>query len=221
MKKLSLRLETLLSMIPSNVHYLVDVGADHGYFILEAIERKQIERGMAVENKKGPYTHLVEMVKKYHFEEQVETSFSSGLEKVKVPLDLALIAGMGTPTILSILHHDIEKLKDIHYLLIDAHNQLPELRKEVTRLGYKIIDEEIVEEEQVFYELVLFERGEESYLQEDYDFGPILRKEKDAIFKKKWQGKIQKNFELLKNPLLTENRKKKLMDEIHYWEKQL
>ena len=221
MKKLSLRLETLLSMIPSNVHYLVDVGADHGYFILEAIERKQIERGMAVENKKGPYTHLVEMVKKYHFEEQVETSFSSGLEKVKVPLDLALIAGMGTPTILSILHHDIEKLKDIHYLLIDAHNQLPELRKEVTRLGYKIIDEEIVEEEQVFYELVLFERGEESYLQEDYDFGPILRKEKDAIFKKKWQGKIQKNFELLKNPLLTENRKKELMYEIHYWEKQL
>ena len=208
MKKLSLRLETLLSMIPSNVHYLVDVGADHGYFILEAIERKQIERGMAVENKKGPYTHLVEMVKKYHFENQVETSFSSGLEKVKVPLDLALIAGMGTPTILSILHHDIERLKDIHYLLIDAHNQLPELRKEVTRLGYKIIDEEIVEEEQVFYELVLFERGEESYLQEDYDFGPILRKEKDATFKKKWQGKIQKNLELLKNPLLTENRKK-------------
>lgn len=221
MKKLSLRLETLLSMIPSNVHYLVDVGADHGYFILEAIARKRVESGMAVENKKGPYTHLVEMVKKYHFENQVETSFSSGLEKVKVPLDLALIAGMGTPTILSILHHDIEKLKDIHYLLIDAHNQLPELRKEVTRLGYKIIGEEIVEEEQVFYELVLFERGEESYLQEDYDFGPILRKEKDATFKKKWQGKIKKNLELLKNPLLTENRKKELMDEIHYWEKQL
>ena len=78
-----------------------------------------------------------------------------------------------------------------------------------------------MEEEQVFYELVLFERGEESYLQEDYDFGPILRKEKDATFKKKWQGKIQKNLELLKNPLLTENRKKELMDEIHYWEKQL
>lgn len=221
MKRLSLRLETLLSMIPKDVHYLVDVGADHGYFILEAISRKQIEKGMGVENKIGPYTHLVEMVKKYHLSDQVETSLSSGLEKVEVPLEMALIAGMGTKTILNILHHDEEKLKDIQYLLIDAHNDLPTLRKEIVKFGYQIVSEKIVLEDQVFYELILFKRGEATYQKEDYDFGPILRREKEKTFIIKWQGKIQKNLDLLKNPLLSPSRKIQLEKEIHYWENQL
>lgn len=214
MKKLSLRLENMLDMIPSSTHTLVDVGADHGYLILEAIDRKKIIGGLAIENKQGPYEHLCSSIKQYGYEKEIQASFSSGLEKVEKTYDLIVIAGMGAGSIIKILKEGFMHLPCPKYLLLDAHNDLPLLRREVVSLGYHIDEERILEEDNVFYELILFSLGKKEYPEEDYLFGPCLRKEKSPTFLLKWQRKIEKYKEILEKQNISEERKKELLLEI-------
>lgn len=192
MRTYSKRIETLLEMIPPQIDALADIGADHGYFVCEAVSRGKVQSAFAVENKEGPYRRLTQEVERQHLESKIEVVLSDGISSLPPHISFVTIAGMGGETILEILHRHQEKLKHVTYLLIDAHSRLKDVRHEITHLGYRICQEIMIYEDEIYYELILFQKGEANYSEEDERFGPLLRKEKSSLFLQKWREQLQK-----------------------------
>ena len=198
MIKLSLRLQTIHDMVPTSV--VADVGSDHGKLMIALFESGRINRGYAIENKRGPYTRLVEALTEEKIEDVIIPLFSDGIEDLPSIVSTVVIAGMGGDTIIGILKKHPEKLKNVDTIIVDAHSEIPALREEVSKLGYVIADEKIIKEDDVFYEIIKFIKSDVAfYDNEDLEFGPILRQEKCATFKEKYQSRIKEIDNLLSN----------------------
>ena len=202
---LSERLSTIYEMVPKGV--VADIGADHGKLIIALFEGGIISHGYAVENKKGPYTRLVKALTDRGLEEDIVPLFSDGIRDLPSSVHTVIIAGMGGSLIVDILKKYPGKTKQIDTLIVDAHNAVPKVREEVCKLGFIIADEKMVKEDDIFYEIIKFVRADiATYGENDIEFGPILRQEKSAIFKDKYESRIHEIDNLLNNKNLPENR---------------
>lgn len=202
---LSERLSTIYKMVPKGV--VADIGADHGKLIIALFEGGIISHGYAVENKKGPYTRLVKALTEKGLEEDIVPLFSDGIRDLPSSVHTVIIAGMGGSLIVDILKKYPGKTKQIDTLIVDAHNAVPKVREEVCKLGFIIADEKMVKEGDIFYEIIKFVRADiATYDENDIEFGPILRQEKSAIFKDKYESRIHEIDNLLNNKNLPENR---------------
>ena len=212
MNYLSERLSTIYKMVPKGV--AADIGADHGKLIIALFEGGIISHGYAVENKKGPYNRLVKALKEKGLEEDIVPLFSDGIKDLPNAVHTVIIAGMGGSLIIDILKKYPSKAKQIDTLIVDAHNAIPKVREEVCKLGFVIADEKIVREDNIFYEIIKFVRADiATYGENDIEFGPILRQEKSAIFKAKYEGRIHEIDNLLHNKNLPESRANELNNE--------
>ena len=205
MVKLSKRLEAILCMVPKGT--AADIGADHGKLIIALFERGIINHGYAVENKVGPYNRLVKALKDNSLIDDIIPLLSDGIKDVPSHVGTFIIAGMGGDLIIDILKKYPEKTKQVQTLIVDAHTNVPKLRKEISNLGFVIADEAIVQEDGKFYEIIKFVRADVAfYGDKDLEFGPILRNQKSAAFKQKYQNRIIEIDMLLAKSNLPESR---------------
>ncbi len=213
MQYLSKRLSVIHDMVNSDV--LMDVGSDHGKLIISLVRDNKIRFGYAVENKSGPYNRLVENIKKENLLDKITPMFSDGITDLKDDVDTIVIAGMGGFTILGILEAHKEKLSNIKHIIVDPHNALKDVRKGLANLGFSIADENIVYEDDIYYEIIDFVPGHEKYSDEDYCFGPILKKKRDKTFLTKWAERIDEIDSILDYHMddISEERKTSLQEE--------
>ncbi len=202
---LSLRLKTIYDMVPRGC--TADVGSDHGKLIIALAEDDVIPKGYAIENKKGPYSTLVENINKHGMNGKIVPLFSDGISELPSDCYTLVLAGMGGGTIIDILSKK-EKLHNVSTIIVDAHSMIKEVREFVCQeLGYNISDEKIIKEDDIYYEIVKFTRSERpAYSEEDYEYGPILRKEKDLLFIEKYEARIKEIDNLLTLGALPEAR---------------
>ncbi|MBE6142192.1 MAG: SAM-dependent methyltransferase [Erysipelotrichaceae bacterium] len=209
---LSKRLQAIYDMVPYSV--TADIGSDHGKLMIALFNDGRIPKGYAVENKKGPYNRLTEALKEAHIEEDVVPLFSDGITDLPISVSTIVLAGMGGETILKILNDHPEKLKLVQTIIVDAHTSVPKLRKEISEMGFVIADEQIVEEDHIYYEIIKFIRSDVAYYSEnDLEFGPILRKEQSCLFKAKYEARLQEIDYLLLDKALPENKINVLCEE--------
>ena len=207
--KLSKRLQAIYDMVPSGV--VADVGSDHGKLIISLFENGVISKGYAIENKKGPYSRLVKAIEDAHAEKNITPMLSDGISELPTDVNIVVIAGMGGFNVIDILKQHPRKLKNVSTLIVDAHNAIPELRKQICKMGFIIADEDIVYENGVYYEIIKFIAGEAIYLDDpDIEFGPILRSEKSLTFKEKYQSRINEIDNLLKTKQIPEKKVRQL-----------
>lgn len=197
----SKRINTLFTMIPQDSTGVFDVGSDHGYLLLLLRATYPNLKLCGVENKKGPYENLCENTKN----QNINTILSNGLENYSKDYNTVVIAGMGYNSI-KVIINNFNNFDNIKYFLIDSHNFIYEIRKLFVDKGYKISNEKIIDEKGIYYELILFERGESSYNEKEYKYGPILLKEKNNIFMQKYSNIYNFNEKLLKNNNLSEEK---------------
>lgn len=209
---LSKRLKAIYDMVPFAV--TADIGSDHGKLMIALFNDARIPKGYAIENKKGPYNRLVKALTEAKIEEEVVPLFSDGISDLPTFVSTIVLAGMGGDTILKILNDHPEKLKLVQTIIIDAHTNTPKLRKEISDMGFVIADEKVVEEDNIYYEIIKFIRSDVAYYNEkDIEFGPILRKEQSATFKQKYEARIKEIEYLLSNKSLPENKINVLCEE--------
>jgi len=210
--KLSKRLLAIYDMVPSSV--VADVGADHGKLIIALALNGIASHGYAIENKKGPFERLKKAVEDVNLGDKIDVLLSDGIEDIPSVVNTVIIAGMGGHLIIDILKKNSLKLAHVTTIIVDAHNAIPELREEVTRLGYMISDEEMVEECGKFYEIIKFSKADIAFLSElDKEFGPVLRKEKSILFKEKQEARIKSIDGLIETNDIDEPRINKLKEE--------
>ncbi len=209
---LSKRLKAIYDMVPYSV--TADIGSDHGKLMIALFYDGRIPKGYAVENKKGPYDRLVKALQEANIDDDVVPLFSDGISELPISVGTVVLAGMGGDTILDILLSHKEKLKNVQTIIVDAHTNTPKLRKEVSDLGYVIADEKMVEEDNIYYEIIKFIKSDVAfYSDKDIEFGPILRMEKSALFKEKYEARIKEIEYLLNKKSVPENKINVLYEE--------
>ncbi|WP_033828394.1 tRNA (adenine(22)-N(1))-methyltransferase [Bacillus andreraoultii] len=196
MIKLSERLKRVASYIPED-STLADIGSDHAYLPIYAMQNGLIKEAIAGEVAEGPYNAAKASVEAAGYDKQIDVRKGDGLSVIKngEKIDCITIAGMGGALISSILEQGKNQLTtaNVKRLILQPNISANTIRKWFLNNGWELINESILEEDGHIYEILIAERGEPTnpYNKKDMEkeilFGPFLLKEDQAFpFIKKW-----------------------------------
>jgi len=197
--KLSKRLDAILKLVEKYKHgeVLADIGSDNGYLPISLVDRNIMSKAYACDIAEGPLNSSKENIQNYHLENKVIPLLGSGMNPIiDKKVDMITISGMGGHLICGILNEHKDILKNYRFIL-QSNTKIDILRHFLNDIDFKIIDEDIVEDVNHIYEIIVCEYGKESLSNEDCLFGPILRKRKGDLFIKKWQPMLDTQKKIL------------------------
>ena len=205
------RLKRITDFIPSD-SYILDVGCDHALLdIYLALNRNNVKL-IASDINENPLKIAKENIKKYNLEDEITLEKADGVSKINDEVDTVVIAGMGTSTINDIINNDLKKLKNVKKIIISSHTSSFELRENMNKKGFKIIDEAVVFDKGKYYEIIVYSNGYEKLSKLDMKYGPIISKRKDEITKAYFNERYLKLIEIYKK---IPNVNKKLKDDLN------
>ncbi|MGT2925909.1 tRNA (adenine(22)-N(1))-methyltransferase [Streptococcus cuniculipharyngis] len=190
---LSQRLQAVASYVPKGAR-LLDVGSDHAYLPLALMSQGLLDFAIAGEVVAGPYQSALTNVAQAGFSEQISVRLANGLAafEEKDRISVITICGMGGRLIAEILENGKAKLHPLQRLILQANNREDELRQWLLANHFTIVAEEIVQENDKIYEIIVAEPGQSTLSSKDLRFGPYLRLEKSPVFLKKWTKELAK-----------------------------
>lgn len=181
-------------MVDANTR-VADIGSDHAYLPVELIEEKVANYAIAGEVAKGPMSRSKEDVEKFGLSDKIDVRLGDGLAVIKADdlIDTVVIAGMGGILIQNILTNATEEqLSHVKTLVLQPNIGEPLVRRWLVENSFKIIDEDIVEEDHHVYEIIKAEKVTEPVTLTDAEFlmGPVLIQKKTPTFVAKWEHKL-------------------------------
>ncbi|MGJ7437853.1 tRNA (adenine(22)-N(1))-methyltransferase [Streptococcus equinus] len=190
---LSKRLAAVAEFVPQGAR-LLDVGSDHAYLPIALMEEGKIDFAIAGEVVKGPYESAVHNVAGAGLADKIVVRLSDGLAAFEASdqVTTITICGMGGGLIADILAAGVEKLASVDRLILQPNNREDELRAWLMNNGFKLVTEEIMTENDKFYEIMVVEHGQMTLSETDLRFGPFLNQEKSTVFKARWQRELKK-----------------------------
>ncbi len=178
LKQLSLRLERAASYVPKGSR-LADIGSDHAYLPCVLAAEGKIEFAVAGEIIEGPFTIAENQVKRLNLQDKVSVRLGDGLEVIRPESDqlsAITICGVGGVLIVTILDegYQNEKLTGKERLILQPNKDEAELRTWLIEHHYQVIAEELLEEHNKIYEIMIAEKSLEQpvpFLDKDLAFG--------------------------------------------------
>jgi len=196
------RLLNIAEMVGS-CEVLLDVGTDHGLLPIYLLQEGIISNAIAVDICAGPLEQAKRNAQKYNLLNKIDFIISNGLSNVNRNFDYITIAGLGSNTIMEILENAKNKLNMNCKIVIQSNNGCYLVRKWCISKGWDIVDERIINENNLYYEIVKFEyvgiKELPAYSEMDLLFGPILLKNKSIVLKEKIQKEQEFLLNLIKN----------------------
>ena len=165
--RISKRLREIEKFIPEG-SILADIGCDHAYLDCLAVKNNRCIKAYACDIAKGPLECAKRTILEMNCEDKVFPILSNGLENVPSDADVCVISGMGFETIKIIL--EAKDLSQFKRFILQANNDVEDLRRWIISNGFKIIHESMIHEGH-YYTIVVLEKGEDIYSEEDYIFG--------------------------------------------------
>lgn len=189
---ISKRLETIGKLVPENKK-IADIGCDHAllsiYIYLYKFPLKVIASDININALKQGKLNI----KKYNLDNKIITKVGNGLETIKnEDIDTIIISGLGSKKIIDILNNDISLLKNVEYILVQPNNNVYQLRKAITQMGFYIEAEKLIKENKIIYTIILFKKGIKKYNKTELYFGPILFNTYNKLFLELYNQKIDK-----------------------------
>lgn len=183
-----------------NHNKLADIGSDHAYLPIYAIQNNLVKEAIAGEVVKGPFLSAQKNTELHGLSKSIEIKLGDGLEVVNDTVDVITICGMGGPLIAQILDEGKEKL--IHYpdLILQANIHALPIRQVLQKLGYNIEAEQLIKDKKHIYEIIVAKKGKMQLSENELKFGPKLMIEKDELFYEKWEREIE-SLENISNQL--------------------
>ncbi|HFI0112998.1 TPA: tRNA (adenine(22)-N(1))-methyltransferase TrmK [Streptococcus suis] len=191
--KLSRRLEAVASFVPQGAR-LADVGSDHAYLPLFLVEQGRIDFAVAGEVVQGPYQSAQQNVEQAGQSDKISVRMANGLAAVELDdqVSTVTIAGMGGRLIAEILEAGKDKLGPVERLVLQPNNREDDVRRWLLAHDFQLIAEEILEENDKIYEILVAEKGNVDLTADQLRFGPYLLEEQSATFQKKWLKELDK-----------------------------
>lgn len=188
---LSNRLKTVASLIPKG-SVLADIGTDHAYLPIYALQNGIICRAICGDVREGPLLAARKNVREANLEDEIVIRKGDGLAVIEPDdqVDCITICGMGGSLITSILEQGKDQLTSVKALILQPNNAAEQVRHWLINHNWKLAQEIILEEEGHIYEILLARPDSgvrrSTYSEKALLFGPFLLKEKSVPFQKKW-----------------------------------
>ena len=195
---LSKRLAAVAEFVPQGAR-LLDVGSDHAYLPIALMEEGKIDFAIAGEVVKGPYESAVHNVAGAGLADKIVVRLADGLAAFGASdkVTTITICGMGGGLIADILAAGVEKLASVDRLILQPNNREDELRAWLMNNGFNLVTEEIMTENDKFYEIMVVEHGQMTLSETDLRFGPFLNQEKSSCLQSTLATRIEKIRKLL------------------------
>ena len=201
--QLSLRLSSAAAYVEPGDR-LADIGSDHAYLPCAIVSKDPTVFAIAGEVVDGPFQAAKNQVQRLGLTDQISVRLGNGLEVLssKDEVSVITICGMGGSLIASILDNGFNKghLTGAERLVLQPNVGERTLREWLVNHQYSVISEEIIEENDKIYELMVAKKVPSKKItatETDLTFGFYLKDEQSAVFKKKWQRELEKNQYIL------------------------
>lgn len=215
--KISNRLKTIASFVEDD-SYVFDVGCDHALLDIFLVQNKKNMKVIASDINPNPLKFAEKNIALYGVSDKVQISLGNGLTNIPSNVDTIIISGLGGLTINDIFKRDIDKLVNIKTIVLSPHSDIYSVRKYVTSIGYKIVDEILLQDQKKIYTVIKFNKGQVNYTEDELLFGPIILQNKTPLFYQYYQSLLQKNKKIIKRIPKTN---KKLHEELENINKRL
>ena len=163
--ELSPRLKTVASFL-EGATLLCDVGSDHAYLPVYAIQQGLITSAIAGEVVKGPFESAQQTVQDYALNDKISVRLGDGLDVVtsKDEVTAISICGMGGELIARILEQGRVKgtLTGKESLVLQPNVAEHLLRQWLVEHHYEILEDVVVEDHHRLYEIIVAEKREQS-----------------------------------------------------------
>lgn len=161
-----IRLEAIASLVTKDAK-VIDIGTDHAYLPIYLYQNNITKNITAADISKNVIDNAKNNIIKNGLENKIKVILSDGFKDTTEYYNEAVIAGMGTKTIMNILNHK----KIPNSIIISSHNNLKELRVFMLELGYKITNEIVVRENNIYYDIIKYAKGKDNLTDADLLIG--------------------------------------------------
>ena len=196
---LSIRLERVAAHMPAGAR-LADIGSDHGYLPVALMRRGAIAAAVAGEVALTPFHAALRTVRDNGLEQQITVRQANGLEAIEAADEITAISicGMGGETIRDILESGKARLNGRERLILQPNGGEQPLRQWLMDNHYRILCEELLQENGFYYEIIVAERaGPVLYTAEELYFGPLQMQARSPVFLGKWQRMLLQKQKVL------------------------
>ena len=188
MTRISKRLKAITSYVAKD-DKVVDVGCDHGLLSIYLIENNLVSKVIASDVNENALKNAISNIEKRNL--HIKTVLSDGIEKIDLKdINTLIISGMGTSTILHILH-DNKKIKKINKLIIQANNDHYILRENLNEKGYYLKEESYIYDKNKWYVTSLFVKSDNKNTIDVLKYGFLNNEDYNDYL-------LKKNYEILK-----------------------
>ncbi|MBD5486975.1 MAG: SAM-dependent methyltransferase [Lachnospiraceae bacterium] len=151
---LSKRLQAVAAMVTAG-NSVCDVGCDHGFVPIWLVEQGISPRVLAMDVRSGPLSAASDHIAEHGLESRIETRLSNGLHNYNVgEADTLICAGMGGGLMMRILSEDQDKTASFRELILQPQSEIERFRAGLREMGYRIADEQMIEEDGKFYPMM-------------------------------------------------------------------
>lgn len=218
--ELSSRLLTITSMV-EKCECLADIGTDHAYIPIALLKENICHKAIASDINEGPIKKALINIRQEGLTEKIECRLGGGFKTIKpFDADAAVIAGMGGNLIRDIINDDMEVFKSLQYCITQPVQNPEVLREYIYNMGFTILDEELVFEDNKFYEIIKV-KFSNNILEIDpiyYEVGKMLFDKRHYLLKDFINYKLEKynsiNKKLYDNSYNSQRRKVEVENKI-------
>lgn len=189
----------------------LDIGCDHAKLSIYLLKEKNFPFVYASDNKIGPLNQARENVNYYNLADKIELIKAEGLNSLNDKIDTITVTGMGGLTINKMFLENKNKLTNIKTIILSPNNFIKEVRETINKLGYYLKDEELVEESNKLYHILVFSKGNKIYSDKELYLGPILMTKNKEIIKKYYRNELSNINNLLLNNKISIEKKEKFI----------
>lgn len=200
MIKLSKRLKQIADFVPLGTT-VADIGTDHALLPCYLVQEKISPKAIATDVNNGPLEAAKRQVRALLFADRVSVRIGDGLEPVEpMEVETVTISGMGGATIKDILNKKPEVVKSLQRLILQPNVAARIVRSWALENGWKIIDEELIYEDNRYYEIIVLEPGKMEIIDDIYIIiGPKLLEKYHINLVPYLKSQWQKEQEILKH----------------------
>lgn len=182
---INLKLKTIASFVQKE-DVVIDTCCDHAYLAIYLKENNLCKNVFASDISENALKNANANIKQHGL--NIKTFLSDGFKDFfESSIDTAVIAGVGTATALDIVYNAPRNVKKF---IISSNNNYYELRSKMFEIGYYIQKEIVIQENGIFYPIMLFERTFQKEDKFTLQFGKsenrmyiryLLQKEEDLL----------------------------------------
>ncbi len=197
---LSKRLARIASFVEPQAR-IADIGTDHAYIPIALAQAGTIDFAVASDIGAGPCAIARTNIKNAGLSDKIVVRQADGLAGLRLEdgLDTIIIAGMGGQLMIEILEAGLERLDGTESLILEPNRDDYAVRSWLAEHEFGILDEALIEDDGHVYPIIVAgqTRPEVPYTQADLILGPVLRKERSALFLQELQRAIKTTKQVL------------------------